>query len=696
MSFSKMTSCWPLSVHDRRGGGPVLLALWLTACGGAAPKSAAPDGPTDPDPGTDTAAPDDDGCVDDAEFFARTAAPLLEAECLQCHVDGGAAGATAYVLRPLDEDGALDTNYATLQAVVATLGSAAVLDKPTGGTSHGGGTRFDRIDGRFAVLHELVARIEAPGACTHPGTPPLVCDDGAVHPGAAPLRRLTDVQYASLVTDVYGVGLPDGLFPATPLGEGFRTAATVNGVSASGAESILLAAEHVSDTVDLTTALDCADPASDCGRTWLLDRAEATWRRPLTSAEQAILTRFLDAGLPAEDGVRMGVFVALQAPQALYLDARVGALATVGPDPAADVHALDPHAVASRLAFFVTDGPPDAALQEAAADGTLSTRDDVSRHAARLVADPRATAVVARFHQDWLHLHPLRDQLKDTEAFPGFDDDLVEDMFTETDLFTTEVVWMGDATFDQLMFDTTTWVTPELADLYGVAGEPDGWSRVALPEAERPGVLSRSAFLTAHAYAAASSPVRRGTWVIENLLCEDLVPPPGIDTTLPELGGDIETVRDKLAVHAADPSCRSCHDRIDPVGFSFEHFDGIGAWRDSWSSGIPVDATGSLEDPAGDFDGYAEMIALVASSERARGCYAQRWFEYAVGRPAGPGDACSLDQLATRFEASGGDIRSLLVDITLTDAFLYRTASGADPAEPPADPADSGADDATE
>ena len=210
-------------------------------------------------------------------------------------------------------------------------------------------------------------------------------------------------------------------------------------------------------------------------------------------------------------------------------------------------------------------------------------------------------------------------------------------------------------------------------------------------------MLSRTAFLTAHAYAASSSPVRRGAWVLENLLCEDLVPPPGIDTTLPELGGEIETIRDKLAAHAADPACRSCHDRIDPIGFSFENYDGVGAWRDAWSSGIPVDATGSLEEPTGDFDGYGEMIALVASSERARACYAQRWFEYAVGRPAGPGDACSLRTLADRFEASGGDIRSLLVDISLTDAFLYRTASGSDPFDTAGDESDaSGGTDATE
>lgn len=676
--------------------GGMLGLIGLAACGGPSEKStgsdAPADSPVDPDTASEGEAEPDD-CIDDTEFFADVAAPMLDTECALCHVEGGAAAGTSYVLLPLANAGALEANQATLQAVVEALGSQVLLDKPTGQTSHGGGTRFDLLDARFAVLHELAARIESPGACSHPGTPPLTCDDGQVHPGAAPLRRLTDHQYQTLVHDVFGVPLPPGLFPATPLGDGFRTAASNNPVSASGAESILLAAEYVSAEVDLDAVLDCgAADAADCGRAYLLDRAEAAWRRPPSAEEQAILTRFLDAGLSVEDGLRMGIFVMLQAPGALYLDSAVTEGAST------DVFALDPHAIASRLSFFVTDGPPDDTLHAAALDGSLSTRAEVASHAARLVAQPRTAGVVARFHQDWLHLHLLRDQLKDLDAYPQWTDELVEEMVAETDLFTTEVVWMGDATFDALMFDTTTWVTPELADVYGVTAPDVGWNRVELPADTRSGVLSRTGFLAAHSYAAASAPVRRGSWVLENLLCEELVPPPGINTTLPEYDGEIETIRDKLAAHAADPSCRSCHDRIDPIGFSFENFDGIGAWRDHWETGIAVDATGSLDEPAGDFDGYGEMIALVASSERARACYAQRWFEYALGRPAGPGDACSLRMLADRFEASGGDIRSLLVDITLTDAFLYRTASALDPHDPAesASTASTGATDATE
>ena len=656
----------------RRG----LLTVWAAvACGGDPEAKSS----SEPAPETqDSATPDD--CIDDAEFFAQTGAPLLDADCAACHVPDGAAGSTSFLWTTGTQDDVLEVNYTMLQQLLDTVGADTLLSKPTAQVSHGGGLRFDVLDGDYAVLHELVARLEQPGACAHPGSPPLTCDDGGIHPGAAPLRRLTDLQYAALVKDTLQVELPEGIFPATPLGDGFRTAATANGVSAAGAESILLAAEYVADSVALETALDCGASRDACARSWLLDRAGALWRRPLWASESALITRFLDAGLDPEEGARMGIFVALQSPQALYLDALAAERMGDGDDP---VHAVDAFAVASRLAFFVGDGPPDAELREAAASGELSTRDGVATQARRLVGLPRTTGVVARFHQDWLDLHQLRDMLKDTARFPLWDDALVDDMFTETDLFTTEVVWMGEATFDALLFSPTTWVTPSLADIYGLSADTDDWSRLTLDPHTRPGVLSRTGFLGAHSYAAASAPVRRGAWIVENLLCEDLAPPPGIDTTLPEESAEIRTIRDKLAAHAADPACRSCHDRIDPIGFSLEHFDGIGAWRDSWDNGIAVDATGSLEEPPGDFEGYSEMIALVGTSGRAKACYAQRWFEYAVGRPAGPGDACSLRTLADRFTDSGGDIPQLIVDISLTDAFLYRTESGFDPHDLP-------------
>ncbi len=654
-------------------------AAWfaMAACGSPPTKSGETEAATANTPRTPDVPVVEDtdvSCIDDAAFFEASGGPLLQAECATCHTATGPASGTRFVL---DADASTEDQLTMLQDLVAAITPEAVLARPTGQASHGGGLRFDVLDPRYDVLHELVYRANAPGGCERPVPAPLTCRDGAIHPGATPLRRLTDQQFAQLVADTFDITLPDGLFPSTPLGGGFRTDAIRNGVSDAGAESILNAAEFVADALSVDDLLACGESPDDCARAALADWATRAWRRTPSDAELSILTRFIDAGVGAEDGLRMGVFVLLQTPQTVYLHSEADSPTTT--DNALPVYRLHADAVADRLSFFLTDGPPDESLRAAAAAGRLSSRAEVAVEAQRLLDDPRTARVVSRFHEDWLDIHILRTMSKDTSVYPGWSPELVDDIIAETNLFTTEVVWMGDATLDALLFDHTTWVTPALADIYEQDTAEDGWQRVSLDPTQRPGILSRTAFLASHAYAATSAPVRRGAWVLEALLCEDLTPPPGINTTLPEESAEIRTIRDKLAAHAADPACQSCHVRIDPIGFSMENYDGIGAWRDNWESGIPVDASGSLESPAGDFVGLAEMISLVGTSSRARGCYARRWFEYAVGRPAGPGDACTLATLASRFDESGGDIRSLLVDITLTDAFLYRTETGEDP-----------------
>ena len=157
---------------------------------------------------------------------------------------------------------------------------------------------------------------------------------------------------------------------------------------------------------------------------------------------------------------------------------------------------------------------------------------------------------------------------------------------------------------------------------------------------------------------------------MQQLLCEPMNPPPDVDMEIPPAETGSDTIRDRLALHSSDASCSACHSRIDPAGFAFEHFDAVGGWRDAWESGIPVDASGNLEE--GGFDGAAELIGMLASTDRAKRCYATRWYEYALGRPAGEEDRCALHRVQQRFLASGGDIRGLLADIAMSDSFLYR------------------------
>jgi hypothetical protein len=156
------------------------------------------------------------------------------------------------------------------------------------------------------------------------------------------------------------------------------------------------------------------------------------------------------------------------------------------------------------------------------------------------------------------------------------------------------------------------------------------------------------------------------------MLCLELSPPPGVNTVLPEESEEANNIRERLVQHRTDPSCIGCHELIDPIGFAFENFDAIGEWRDDWENGVPIDSTGDIE--IGSFDGAAELIAIAATTDTAKECYSIRWFEYALGRPAATEDLCSLDTIQKRFINSDGNIRSLLVDIAMTDAFLYRFA----------------------
>ena len=186
-------------------------------------------------------------------------------------------------------------------------------------------------------------------------------------------------------------------------------------------------------------------------------------------------------------------------------------------------------------------------------------------------------------------------------------------------------------------------------------------------DGSRPGVLTRAAWLAAHGYANTSAPVRRGAFLLEQLYCEDLAPPADVDFDLPE-AVEGESVRDRLQQHREDPSCAVCHERIDPAGFAFEHYGPVGEWREVWEDGLTVDASGELDGTS--FDDAAGLLQNLDRS-RARACYAERWFEYAIGRPAENADACGLERLETRFEASEGDLRELVVAISQSDAFLH-------------------------
>lgn len=627
----------------------------------------------------DTDRPDDDepgepACVTDDAFFADTIEPILQSDCAACHRPDGAAALTRLHVVPASEADHTVRNQAAVAELIDTTweGHPLLLAKPGALTPHGGGERL--IGERRALFEELVHRHHAPGACADPGPPDDVCATRPFDPGEAGLRRLTETQHRNTVQALFGELTLPGQYPITQVSGGaYRSWASQNPVSAAVVEASMLEAEGIAAQVQGDLARTGCDLSADdeqvdaCLEAWILDRGARAFRRPLTTDEQGILLGVWDARTDRADGVGMAVEALLQAPQFLYLDASppAGSAGTVVP--------LDDFARAERLSYFLWDGPPDDTLWAAAEAGALSTPAQVEAQARRMVADPRVEAAVVGFHLDWADTSRLLEVNKDTDVYPDFDPELVASMRTELALFFTREVW-ASGEFDTLLTSTATWSDARTDAIYGIDSGSEGpgdFRRVELDPSTRPGVLTRSGFLTGHAYAASSSPIRRGMWVLDKLLCEHMEVPPGVDATLNEEPGDEAlTLRERLEKHRADPACSGCHQRIDPVGFSLEHYGGLGEWRDTYADGNAIHSAGTLAQPDGSFDSAAGLLDTLRSTDRVRDCYAGQWLSYAVGRDLDEEDACSLRDVRARFAEADGDLVELLVAVATAEAFL--------------------------
>lgn len=615
-------------------------------------------------------------CATDEAFFAAEVwEPILSRDCVACHIAGGVAGTTRLLLATSGDD-LIAANFETVKTVAMEEleGTSLLLLKASEAVPHGGGRRVLPESAEYQALADLVHRYRNPGSCEGAAPEPTACERlPGINPGAAPLRRLTAQQFANTVRDLFGASIdPGSSFPRTGTSKGFTNWAEANIVSDSGAEDIIAAAEHVAAQAvqNPNALLGCAPSASGCVSRFFDRMAPRVYRRPLEAAERATLDRVYAAGATPAEGLRLALEVMLQSPQFLYLDASRGA--AVAGD--ARVRRLDGWAIATRLSYFLWDTTPDEALRTAASEGALDTVEGVVAEARRLLADPRASRALANFHRDWLHLGKLAGQRKDATLYPEFNAALVADMQEEIDRLAREVILAGDGRLETLLTTRAAETNASLDRIYGSSSgsaNRGDWRSTQLDPTERAGILTRAGFLTAHSYAGSSSPVHRGVFVLEQLFCEILIPPPGVPLELPEAQPG-ETIRDRLAHHRADPACAGCHDRIDPVGFAFENYDALGYWRTSYRDGLAVDATGELVSPPGTFDGPVALTELVANSPAAQACYATQWFRYAQARGEGAEDRCSVERLSSRFAASGGDIRELLVAVTESDAFLYR------------------------
>jgi hypothetical protein len=409
------------------------------------------------------------------------------------------------------------------------------------------------------------------------------------------------------------------------------------------------------------------DGEESCGRQILRAFARRAWRRPVTDAEVDRLYQFItDAKLAGEDfeaGLRIALQAVLVSP---YFVFRV----ELDPDPTGlTPHPLGDHELASRLSYFLWSSMPDDELLAAADAGALADPKQVELQARRLLEDPKAAALIDNFAGQWWLIRNVNVAFKDVLLYPQWDDGMKSSMRSEMRLF-AESFFASDRSMLEMVTSKKTFVDERLAKHYGLEGV-FGPEFVEADFGDRPyqGILNKAGLMTVLSHADHTSPVKRGKWVLENLLCQTPPPPPpGVDTKLDPVEGT--TQREILEQHRQDPKCAGCHVAMDPLGFGLEHYDPLGAWRDL-ENGLPIDPSGTLPDSTPFKDGL-EMQTLIAAEPDFSKCVARKTFIYALGRATTIADIPYLDEVVAGFETSEYRFADLVVHLVTSDVFRQR------------------------
>ncbi|WP_299463769.1 DUF1592 domain-containing protein [uncultured Gimesia sp.] len=381
--------------------------------------------------------------------------------------------------------------------------------------------------------------------------------------------------------------------------------------------------------------------------------AELAFRRPLTDDQKKFFVdQHFQQSVAPELAVKRVILLVLKSPRFLYTDR--------------EYQALDDFAIASRLSYGLWDSMPDRQLLDAAKTGRLKTPVQVAQQAERMLKDPRAQSKLRYFFHHWLQLDEKEELAKDKALFPDFDALVVSDLRTSLDLFIDEVVWNGSSDYRQLLLADYVYLNERLAKVYDVklpAGQD--YQKVSLDKDKRAGVITHPYLMANFAYHNLSSPIHRGVFVTRRLLGRTLKPPPQA-TEFKD--GDFKpgmSTREKVALITSPSACMSCHSIINPLGFSLEHFDAIGRYREQEVQ-KPVNTAAEMISVTGEtvkFDGARDLAEHIASDRHAHAAFVDQLFHQAAKQPINAYGGNIRDELTTQFEKSGYNIQLLLIEI---------------------------------
>jgi len=413
-----------------------------------------------------------------------------------------------------------------------------------------------------------------------------------------------------------------------------------------------------------------------CATKILSTLARQAYRRPVTKSDTSRLLTFYRAGRAKgnfDSGIQMALRRLLASPSFVFRveedspTAQAGTLQNV-----ADVE------LASRLSFFLWSSIPDNALMDLAAKGQLRNPAVLEREVRRMIADPKADAFVSNFSGQWLHTRNLRTVAPNHDEFPDFDDTLRDAFQTEAELFFDSIVRGDKNVFDLLTADYT-FVNERLAKHYGIPNVYGShFRKVTLTDDARRGLLGKGGLLMVTSRADRTAPVLRGKWVLENVLG---TPPPPPLPNVPPLEGSTEeapkTLRERMERHRASPTCAGCHKLMDPIGFSLENFDGIGAWR-TREAGVPLDASGQLADGT-KIDGVVALRnAILARSDVFERTLTEKLMTYAIGRGLQYYDMPVVRDIVRKAERQDHRFSGIIMGIVNSPAFQMRVVGDGD------------------
>jgi hypothetical protein len=509
---------------------------------------------------------------------------------------------------------------------------------------------------------------------------------GGAAPAPVPARiwRLTRTQYNNTVADLLGdTTKPGSMFEPESPHTGFTNDESALGItkqfmSQANAAAQKLAAESMAQR--LTTVFPDGDAKlGDVAavKVWIARFGRRAFRRPLGAAEvDAYNKLYVDgkASIDAKTGVQLVVEAMLQSSHFLFRS-ELG-------DGKADARGrvtLTPHEVASALSYYLTNSMPDAMLDAAADSGAIMNRVELDKHARRLVGTDRAQAVVWDFFGQMLDAEALASLEAKTGPAAADFAKAKPNLEKETETFIADL-FKTDGTWKTLVSANHTFVDSTLAKLYGVPDPGAGkWGKVMLDAKDRAGVLTQPALMALLAHPDQSSPVLRGKFVLERLLCAVLPEPPDNANVLPPKAEPAKTTRQRYMAQTETPGtvCAGCHQFVNPPGYLFEHIDWTGKVRRD-EGGVPVDTIVTLTG-RGDLDGrYAnagEFAAKLGDSKAGRECMAKQVFRYAAGANETAGDAGAIAEMMTAFEKAAFSIKELVLSHVLTERFVTRRAN---------------------